>query len=315
MNRDVLRQISVILITIVTLIVNGLATSLPLNGVTTAKLSDSYWIRFVPAGYVFSVWGIIYTFLIAYCVYQALPSKREDPRLRAIGWWFVVGSTANTLWLVFWHYYQVEITLVMMLTLLATLIYTVTTLKRMPARTIAERICVDLPFHIYTGWISVATVVNVSVVIFRQGTFSDETAIFWTLVLIGVAVVLAISQRILRQDTAYGMVIAWALYGLGVKQIQYVTNEAQLPPAPLLVTVASTTAISLAVNERGNTRASPRYRRMAGPLRQPACSVAEPPQREPDRCLKVCSRSESKRCRRSGSCSGNARIRLRPSWP
>ena len=49
MNRDVLRQISVILITIVTLIVNGLATSLPLNGVTTAKLSDSYWIRFVPA--------------------------------------------------------------------------------------------------------------------------------------------------------------------------------------------------------------------------------------------------------------------------
>jgi hypothetical protein len=50
MNRDVLRQISVILITIVTLIVNGLATSLPLNGVTTAKLSDSYWIRFVPAG-------------------------------------------------------------------------------------------------------------------------------------------------------------------------------------------------------------------------------------------------------------------------
>lgn len=246
MNRDVLRQISVILITIVTLIVNGLATSLPLNGVTTAKLSDSYWIRFVPAGYVFSVWGIIYTFLIAYCVYQALPSKREDPRLRAIGWWFVVGSTANTLWLVFWHYYQVEITLVMMLTLLATLIYTVTTLVRIPARTITERICVDLPFHIYTGWISVATVVNVSVVIFRRGTFSDETAIFWTLLLIGVAVVLAISQRILRQDTAYGMVIAWALYGLGVKQIQYVTNEAQLPPAPLLVTVASTTAISLA---------------------------------------------------------------------
>jgi hypothetical protein len=83
-------------------------------------------------------------------------------------------------------------------------------------------------------------------VIFRQGTFSDETAIFWTLVLIGVAVVLAISQRILRQDTAYGMVIAWALYGLGVKQIQYVTNEAQLPPAPQLVMVASMTAISLA---------------------------------------------------------------------
>jgi hypothetical protein len=158
----------------------------------------------------------------------------------------VVGSAANTLWLLFWHYYQVEITLVMMLTLLATLIYTVITLVRIPARTITERICVDLAFHIYTGWISVATVVNVSVVIFRHGTFSDETAILCTMVLIVVAVILAVSQRILRRDTAYGMVIAWALYGLGVKQIQYVTNEAHLPAAPQLVSFASMTAVSLA---------------------------------------------------------------------
>ena len=110
MNRDVFRQISIIIVTIVTLTVNSLATTLPLNNKTTAELSDSFLIRFVPAGYVFSVWGLIYTGLIAYTVWQALPKNRDDARMRTIGWWFVVGSIANTLWLVFWHYQYVAIT-------------------------------------------------------------------------------------------------------------------------------------------------------------------------------------------------------------
>lgn len=245
MQRDLVRQLSVIATTIVALVINVLATALPLNGVTTAQLSDSYLIRFVPAGYVFSVWGIIYMGLIAFTVYHSLPSQRTNPRMQAIGWWYVIGNTANALWLVFWHFYMVEITLVLMLVLLASLLYSVVYLHNNKANTTAEYLCVDLGYHIYTGWISVATVVNVTVVLFRAMTVADETAVLWAMVLVAVAAILAISQRLLRSDTAYGMVIAWALYGVGVKQQLYVAQNL-LPAAPQLVTVAQTTAQGLA---------------------------------------------------------------------
>lgn len=246
MNRDILRQISIILITIVTLAVNGAATSLPLNNVTTQQLSDSYLVRFVPAGYVFAVWGIIYIGFIAFSIWQALPANRENPRLRAIGWWYVVGSVANALWLVFWHYYMVEVTIVMMLLLLATLIYTVIVLNAQKAASRAESLCVDLPFHIYTGWISVATVVNVTVLLNKWGFTDDALGLWWAPILVFVAVALAISQRWLRRDTAYGMVIAWALYGVGVKQTQYGASG-MLPDAPSLTILTTTMSYGLLV--------------------------------------------------------------------
>ncbi len=247
MNRDIFRQISIIIVTIITLTINSLATTLPLNNKTTAELSDSFLVRFVPAGYVFSVWGIIYTGLIAYTVWQALPKNRENARMRSIGWWFVLGSVANTLWLVFWHYQHVAITLPIMLVLLGTLIYTVIVFKKIPASRLAERICVDVPFSIYLGWISVATVVNATVVLFDNGLKpADDVAILTAVGLVVVAVLLAVSQRVLRRDTAYGMVIAWALYGVGVKQGIYL-NAGLMPAAPLLVTVASYAAQALAI--------------------------------------------------------------------
>jgi hypothetical protein len=133
-----------------------------------------------------------------------------------------------------------------MLVLLGTLIFTVNTFIKIPAKRFAERICVDLPFHIYLGWISVATVVNATVVMFDNGvTPSDDVSVLWAVVLVGVAVVLALSQRVLRRDTAYGMVIAWALYGVAVKQGIYAT-EGLMPDAPLLVTAATYAAQALA---------------------------------------------------------------------
>jgi benzodiazapine receptor len=245
MNRDIVRQLSVIATTVFALIINILATSLPLNGVTTAALSDAYLIRFVPAGYVFSVWGIIYMGLLAFTVYQALPSQRENPRLRAIAWWYVVGNLANAFWLIFWHYYQVEITLGFMLLLLGTLLYSVSYLHKNKATSTTESLCVDLGYHIYTGWISVATIVNVTVVLFRNLETTDEMALQWSLILVVVAAIVAVSQRILRNDTAFGMVIAWALYGVGVKQQLYVTNSI-LPAAPQLVLWSQTAAMILA---------------------------------------------------------------------
>lgn len=90
MNKDVMRQISVIISLVVAVIVNGLANALPINGITTAEISDSFAVFFVPAGYVFAIWGLIYLALFVYAIYQALPAQRENPRLRRAGWIFVL---------------------------------------------------------------------------------------------------------------------------------------------------------------------------------------------------------------------------------
>ena len=84
---------------IVVLIVNFLANFLPIGGRTTGEISDAYPTLFTPAGFTFSIWGVIYFFLIMYVIYQA-SSKSTDPRLFArINRHFVVNCIANVLWI------------------------------------------------------------------------------------------------------------------------------------------------------------------------------------------------------------------------
>ena len=118
--KDTLRQIANLVTVLIALTVNILASVLPLNGQNTGEISDRFQVYFVPAGYVFAIWGIIYIGLIAYAVYQALPSQKDNPRLQATGWWVVLGGLANSTWIFLWHYLQFVGTLGAMLILLAT---------------------------------------------------------------------------------------------------------------------------------------------------------------------------------------------------
>ena len=119
---DYFRQFAVIFITLLTISVNGLANALPLNGIPTGEISDKYFTLFTPAGYVFAIWGVIYLGMMAYMVYQALPSQRTNPRLRAIGWWYVLGNIANTVWIFCWHWEQLLPSVVLITVLLVCLV-------------------------------------------------------------------------------------------------------------------------------------------------------------------------------------------------
>ncbi|MFN2152224.1 MAG: tryptophan-rich sensory protein, partial [Anaerolineales bacterium] len=122
MNKNVIRQILVVLATLATIVVNGLANALPINGLGTGEISDMFDVFFVPAGYVFSIWGLIYLGLLAYSVYQALPSQRENAALQKIGYLYIWSSVANIVWLFFWHYLLFPLTLLAMLVILGLLI-------------------------------------------------------------------------------------------------------------------------------------------------------------------------------------------------
>lgn len=218
--KDIIRQISVIISVLVTLVVNILANALPLNGQNTGQISDRFNVYFVPAGYVFSIWGLIYIGLIAYAFYQALPSQRENPRLRATGWWIALGGVANSVWIFLWHYNQFPLTLVAMLVLLATLIVTYLRLgigrKAVPA---GEKWAVHLPFSIYLGWITVATVANISDVLdFLKWDRLGIAPEIWMSIVLAAVLVIAVIMNFTRRDVAYAVVLLWALAGITVKQ-------------------------------------------------------------------------------------------------
>ena len=218
--KDLLRQISVILTVFATLVVNILANALPLNGLNTGQISDRFQVYFVPAGYVFSIWGLIYLGLIVFAVFQALPSQRENPRLQATGWWISLGGLANIAWIFLWHYEQFPLTLIAMLVLLVTLLVTYLRLGigKMPV-TPSERWGAHLVFSIYLGWITVATVANVTSLLdyLNWDGFGVAPEIWMSIVL---AAVLAIAALVnfTRRDVAYALVILWALAGISLKQ-------------------------------------------------------------------------------------------------
>jgi hypothetical protein len=204
-----------------TISVNGLANALPINGIQTGQISDKYFTLFTPAGYVFAIWGVIYLGMLAYMVYQALPSQRTNPRLRAIGWWYVFGNLANTIWIFFWHYEQMLVTVGLIVILLVSLVMAY--LRLAPARQVpglvsrGELLTTHLTFSIYTAWVTVATVANVAtylVSIGWDGGFLSPAV--WTVILLLVATGIGLLFLARWRDVAYVAVLVWAFIGIAV---------------------------------------------------------------------------------------------------
>jgi hypothetical protein len=122
MSKDTLRQTANLLSVILALAVNVLAVALPLNNQTTAQISDRFKVYFVPAGYVFAIWGIIYIGWIAFTIYQFLPAQKQSPRLRGLGYLFALSGVFNAAWLFCWQYNYVGLSVIVMLILLGLLI-------------------------------------------------------------------------------------------------------------------------------------------------------------------------------------------------
>jgi len=217
--KNLFRQISVIVTVLATIVINVLANVLPINGLNTGAISDAFHVYFVPAGYVFSIWGIIYIGLIAYTVFQALPSQKENPRLQATGWWVVLGGLANSAWIFLWHFEQFVGTLGAMLILLATLIaiYLRMGINQFKVST-GETWAVRVPFSIYLGWITVATIANFTDVLDYIGwnQFGISAAV-WMVIILAAVVVISGLMNFLRRDVAFAVVLLWALAGIAVK--------------------------------------------------------------------------------------------------
>jgi hypothetical protein len=243
MDKDAIRQVVVIVATIAVLVVNALASALPLNGVTTGEISDQFDVFFVPAGYVFSIWGLIYIGLVAYAIYQALPGQRGNPYLRAIGWAYVASCAANIAWIFLWHYGYFALTMLAMLALLLSLIAIYVRLgvgrERVP---LIQQAAVNIPFQIYLGWITVATIANATSLLdyVNWGGWGIAPEI-WAVIMLVAATAIAAAVSVTRGDVAYVLVIVWAFAGIAVKHAgtRVVATTAWITAAVVALTLAA----------------------------------------------------------------------------
>ena len=218
--------------------VNALANILPINGYNTGQISAFYPNAFVPAGFTFSIWGVIYLLLLSYTIgftYYTLKQEQYPKAfalIERINIYFLLTCVFNMSWILAWHYLQIELSLVIMLLFLSTLIQLF-----LKSNTIArdlsltQRFILQTPFIVYLGWISVATIANsTAMLVAYKWTALNIAPVYWSALMILIAIVLAVWMLIKFKAVPFALVVAWAFWGI---------YHAQGPAAPILANLTA----------------------------------------------------------------------------
>lgn len=214
LDNQRIKQFLVILATSGVIFVNYLAGIGYINRQTPEVISGKYPTLITPAGYAFAVWSLIYFGLAAFSIYQALPENRARyTKIRTV---YILNCAANCSWLYLWHHEQIAASLIVMFALLGTLVFI--NLKLLKTETTAEYWLVRVPFNIYFGWITVATILNFTVaLVYLNVKASDISASLLASGLIIAATLLGVFIRFKFANVAYPLAIAWALTAIAVK--------------------------------------------------------------------------------------------------
>ena len=223
-NNLRLFQIINVIAVLFSVTVNSLANILKFFGVTTGEVSDIFFNYFTPIGYTFAIWGVIYTLIFIFMVYQARPSQKNESYLKDIGFLYLLAAIFNVAWLVMFHYAAVEpfiivVDLVPILLFFLTLMWTYLRLgigvKEVPR---GVKLAVHLPVSVYFGWLSVAIVANIAAALnFLIPGIPAATQQLLTAVVLAVVLLIALLTLIKRRDFAFGLVIVWATIGIAWK--------------------------------------------------------------------------------------------------
>ena len=246
---------------IATIIMNYLSNTGVFNGNDMKTISDKYHNYFTPAGYAFSIWGLIYLGLLAFVIYTGkglFIKTKEDWPVEKIGWWFVISCVANSIWVVTFLYEYIGLSVlimaVMMFSLIKIILNTRMELDDLPLKKIAF---VWWPFAIYAGWLSVAFIANISVYLTKiEWSGLGIPALTWTIIMICVAGLLNIFITWNRNLREFALVGVWALIAIAVENWN---NEKTIALTALIVAIII--FISLSIHGYKNRKTNPFVKR------------------------------------------------------
>lgn len=212
-----------------TLVINYLSNTGIFNGQTMSSISERYNNLFTPAGYAFSIWGLIYLGLLGFVIYYGPFTKDSEEKNKIIyrtGSWFIISCIANSFWIVCWLNDYLLASVLLMILLFISLLKIITlnfdTIKSLDFR---KKVFFSFPFSIYAGWVSVALIANIAAYLqkIEWNTFGiSHTA--WTVIMITIALIVHLFMIWKKNMNAFAVVAVWALSAIAVanNNINYV---------------------------------------------------------------------------------------------
>lgn len=220
MNRDGIREpflkASFTILTLLVIIVNYLADALPINGKTTGEISDLYQNLFTPSPVTFSIWGLIYLFLLltGFTILKMNSARIKRCYTKQMSVLYTVASFANIAWLLLWHYELIPYTVLAMLVLLLSLIALYSKTRD------CENPLVRITFSIYLSWISIALIANITVLLVSLGinqNIQNEEMVTVIIEIFGMLLSLFFLFR--YRDISFTAVTIWAYMGILLKHL------------------------------------------------------------------------------------------------
>ena len=201
--------------------VNAAANIVPINGINTGEVSANYPTGFTPAGWVFSIWSLIYIGLVAFGIFAARAPAAGAARIRAIAIPYLVSCLANAVWIFLWHYQLIAASFVAMIVLLGSLLLVYLRLRATAAGSSRERWCVDMPFSLYFGWITTATLANLAAWFYDLGVYPFGLPMDdWAVLTVVTATAVYTAAGVQTRDAIYTAVFAWAALGIVLQTLE-----------------------------------------------------------------------------------------------
>lgn len=232
------------------IVMNVLANALPLFGRGTGEVSALYPTLVTPAGYVFAIWGLIFLGLLAYSVAQFFDPLADDALIDRLAWPLIISNVANVVWLFLWHSLNIGWSVLVMIVLLLSLItaYVIARSNRPDRPSLLERLTVRAPLGLYLGWISVATIANISGALYAAGwTGWGIPAEWWGAIVLVVGAALAFAGLARESDCVFAGVFVWAFAGIAIATS---SSLVQLVAAALAAAIALGIVVVAVVRRR-----------------------------------------------------------------
>lgn len=234
------------------LVVNALAGTTILGGNTTAQVSDSYPNLFAPAGVTFAIWGVIYLLLAGYCVrlfthIGKKRSKEADILALSLAQDFTLISLLNTAWLLAWQYRVMWLSVIIIVAFLA-MLAKVNLKTRHAKLSMPDRATIKLPFAVYFGWLTVATIANVCVwlVSINWSAWGIRPGV-WMVIILGIGAVIGIITALRLKSAAYLAVFVWAYGGILVKHLSPSGHNGAYPSVIIMLAILIAVFVSVIV--------------------------------------------------------------------
>jgi hypothetical protein len=206
-----------------TFVVNVLSNIYPLNGMNIGDISNTEFadVLITPANYAFAIWGVIYLGLFGFGIYQLLPAQRSREPLNTIRAWVIVACVAQIAWVYLFLMRFFWGSVVAMLAILISLIGVYLQRPQLE-RSRGDRWLIKVPFSIYLGWISVATVVNVATALYSVNwTGGGISPQIWTVAMLVVSGAIALILLWQRYDIAFAGVLIWAAVAIALRHTTF----------------------------------------------------------------------------------------------